>query len=76
MLAPRRNLCDEPFGEIPVRVNHRHPAPVHHVLESDCLQERRFAGPGLADRVGMKEPVGLFDAKGSVRISPVGCREV
>jgi hypothetical protein len=24
----------------------------------------------------MKEPVGLLDAKGLVRIAPVGCREV
>ena len=66
----------EPLGEIPMRVNHCHPAPAHHVLERDCLQKRRFPRPGLADRVGMKETVGLFDAESPVRIAPVGCREV
>ncbi len=59
VVAPlRRNVLEDLAGEIAMRVEERTAPAGMDVLEDEVFEERRLPRAGLADGVGVAQPVG------------------
>ena len=59
-----------------MRIDQAEASPRFQVLPRQRLKQSGFADPGLADRVDMREPVGLLDPEPAKAIAGIGLCEI
>ena len=72
----RRHKVQQFLNQIPVRIQHRHPLAVLHILHDHILKDRRLSGTGLTDQIHMLAPVNALDSEFYKPLAEGGLSEV